>query len=207
VTLLVVLAILAAVVVTFLSTRGSGSGSPQVQTAPTAQGGWVAMAPVTVSGTPLPPFPSSGGDPAIGKPFPTLSGTEVLTGKPLAIPSAGSPKLVMFIAHWCPHCQREVPLLQQWLDQKGAPSGLDLYAVSTSVDPSRGNYPPAAWLTKEHWSVPTLADSPTNDAEVAAGLTGFPFFVAVGRDGNVVKRLAGERSISEIEALIATLRA
>jgi thiol-disulfide isomerase/thioredoxin len=136
-----------------------------------------------------------------------VSGTQVLNGQPLTIPPAGSrPKLVFYIAHWCPHCQREVPLLQSWIDQKSSSINADLFAVSTGVDQSRGNYPPAAWLTKEHWSVPTLADSPNDDAARAAGLSGYPFFVAVDKNGKVVKRFSGERSIPEIEAVIASMQ-
>lgn len=203
---LVIVAVLAAAVVAFISTRGSGTGSSSGQATATTSAGTVATAPVTVSAAPLPQLPDSGTDPAVGKPFPTLSGTNVMTGGPISIPPTGNAKLIFFIAHWCPHCQREVPLLQQWIAQNGMPTGVDLYAVSTGVDPSRGNYPPATWLAREHWTVPTLADSPNSDAAQAAGLTGYPFFVAVGKDGKVVKRFSGERSIAEIEAVIASLR-
>jgi thiol-disulfide isomerase/thioredoxin len=206
---LVGVAVLAAIVLALISTNSNDSNSQQVQTAATTPGGGgpVVTAPVTVNGTPLPILSSEDKDPAVGMPFPEVSGTQVLNGQPLTIPPGGSrPKLVFYIAHWCPHCQREVPLLQSWIDQKSSSINADLFAVSTGVDQSRGNYPPAAWLTKEHWSVPTLADSPNDDAARAAGLGGYPFFVAVDKNGKVVKRFSGERSIAEIEGVIASMQ-
>jgi hypothetical protein len=51
-----------------------------------------------------------------------------------------------------------------------------------------------------------LADSPNDDAARAAGLGGYPFFVAVDKNGKVVKRFSGERSIAEIERVIASMQ-
>ena len=53
---------------------------------------------------------------------------------------------VIFLAHWCPHCQAEVPLLSPYLAGDDAPEGLQTVAVSTGVDSTRDNYPPDQWL-------------------------------------------------------------
>jgi thiol-disulfide isomerase/thioredoxin len=156
--------------------------------------------PVEVSGESLPEFSTSEGDPALGLTFPTLSGVD-LDGEPMTIGGTGRPTLVVFLAHWCPHCQREVPVVQEWVDGGNLPDDVDLMTVSTSIDPSRPNYPPSAWLADEGWTAPTLVD-PDNAAAAAAGLSAFPFFVVVDADGQVVARVSGELTTDQLDQLV-----
>jgi cytochrome c biogenesis protein CcmG/thiol:disulfide interchange protein DsbE len=158
--------------------------------------------PVTVTGTALPKLPESGADPAVGQPIPEAKG-QSFDGTPVDIRSDGRPKLVLFVAHWCPHCQREVPLLVKYMKSNPLPKGIDLYAVSTAVNEPRGNYPPSSWLKKEGWTAPTLADSDKGEAADAFGLPGFPYFVAVDGAGKVVARTSGEISTDDFAALAA----
>ena len=148
--------------------------------------------PVTTSGTALAQLPQSGGaDPAVGQVIPEATG-QSFDGSPVAIRNDGRAKLILFVAHWCPHCQKEVPLLADWLKSNSLPSGVDLYTVSTGVDSNRPNYPPSSWLEKEGWKAPTLADSADGKAADAYGLSAFPYFVAVDGSGKVVARTTGE---------------
>jgi len=126
-----------------------------------------------------------------GKEIPEAKG-QSFDGTPVDIRSDGRPKLILFVAHWCPHCQREVPLLAKYLKSNPLPKGVDLYTVSTSVVKERGNYPPSAWLDKQGWTAPTLADSDDEKTAAAFGLPGFPYFVAVDGSGKVVARTSGE---------------
>jgi cytochrome c biogenesis protein CcmG/thiol:disulfide interchange protein DsbE len=164
-------------------------------------------APVKVEGTPLPALPSpsstdpSPADPAVGQTVPQVSGQK-FNGDPITIPVAGRPKVVLFVAHWCPHCQKEVPLITEHLGGR-LPADVDLYAVSTAVAEPKGNYPPGAWLRKENWPIPTLVDDAQGTAADAYGLSGFPFFTAVDKDGKVVERQSGEISMEQFDALIA----
>jgi len=174
---------------------------------PAAGSAAVVTAPVVISGAKLPALPDNGKDPAVGRAFPGISGSNVLDGSPVAVEADGRPKVVIFVAHWCPHCQAEVPVITAWLAAKGAPTDVDLYAVSTAVAPDRGNFPPASWLVRERWPVPTLADDANSSAFGAAGLTSFPSFVAVGADGTVRARAMGELGTAEFEALLARARA
>ncbi len=159
--------------------------------------------PATVEGNPLTPLPDSGDDPAVGTAMPTLSGTG-LDGSPVTIPATGRPTMIMFVAHWCPHCQAEVPVVQDWVDGGGLPDGVDLVTVSTAADPRRPNYPPGEWLAGEGWTAPVLVDG-ENTAAAAAGLTAFPFFVAVDADGNVVTRASGELTPDQLTAIATDL--
>lgn len=185
----------------------TGPTVPPTSLGPTSNGGpATATAAVTVTGAPLPVMAERGADAAVGQVFPDLSGSKVLDSSPLSITDDGRPKVILFLAHWCPNCQREVPVIQDWIDANGMPD-VDLYAVSTHVDPSADNYPPADWLTAEGWIVPTMADDAENAAFTAAGLTSFPSFVAVGADGTVAARATGELSIEQFEVLLAGARA
>ena len=163
-------------------------------------------APVTVGGTPLPAFPesASAADPAVGKAAPGLRGTN-FDGKPVVISADGKPKLVMFVAHWCPHCQREVPLVAKWLKGGGAPAGVQLYSVATGTSPQQPNYPPSAWLAREGWPPPVLTDDANSTAAQAYGLTSYPYFVFIDAGGKVVKRMAGEQPVSTLQAELAAI--
>jgi cytochrome c biogenesis protein CcmG/thiol:disulfide interchange protein DsbE len=149
--------------------------------------------PVTVIGRALPAFvPTAERDPATGRAAPTLEGAD-FQGRKIVIAPGRAPLALMFVAHWCPHCQREVPRLHAWLTAHALPGGLRLYIVPTGTSPDRSNYPPQAWLDASGLAgVPTLVDSANSDAANAYGLTVYPFIVLVGRDGKVAGRASGE---------------
>jgi cytochrome c biogenesis protein CcmG/thiol:disulfide interchange protein DsbE len=173
-----------------------GSGGKNKTAAGTEQ-----TRPVTVTGAALPELPQSGGDdPAVGKEIPELKG-QSFAGAPVDIRNDGRPKLVLFVAHWCPHCQREVPLLTSYLNSHPLPAGVDIYTVATATSSSRPNYPPSAWLSKVGWKAPTMADSDDGKAATGFGLSAFPYFVAVDGSGKVVARTTGEITTDEFAAL------
>ena len=110
---------------------------------------------VTVTGEPIPVMAGNapvGQDIAFGWDAPLISGSD-WKGNPVTIdPSDGRPKLIVFLAHWCPHCQAEVPEVQAWLNETGGSSAVDLYGVATSINRSRPNWPPGDWLEREGWT-------------------------------------------------------
>lgn len=196
--------VLGAAAIALLVTRPPAAPPGSTPAGPTASSP-APTRPGSLTGSSLPPFVSSADDPAIGQPAPEVEGTS-FDGTPVAIRADGRPKLIVFLAHWCPHCQREVPVVQAWLDAKGAPAGVDLISVATAIDPSRPNYPPDAWLQRERWSVPVIVD---RDGQIASryGLSAFPYWVLVDRDGRVAGRLTGELPVSDLEAIVARLAA
>lgn len=156
----------------------------------------------TVRGASLVELPDDRADPAVGLPAPTLRGDD-LDGDQVAAPTRGRPTVVLFVAHWCPHCQAEVPVVQRWIDEGRRPTGVDLVTVATAMDPTRPNYPTSEWLDDQAWTSPTMADG-DNHAAAAYGLAAFPFWVVVGPDGRVVERRTGELTVEEVDALFAT---
>ncbi|HKY75365.1 MAG TPA: TlpA disulfide reductase family protein [Acidimicrobiia bacterium] len=156
--------------------------------------------PVTVAGTALPEFEPGGADSAVGQTIPEVKG-QSFDGSPVTIGNDGRSKLIVFVAHWCPHCQKEIPLLADWLESNSLPGGVDLYTVSTGVTDKRPNYPPSKWLKKEGWTAKTLADSAEQQAADAFGLSAFPYFVAVDGSGKVVARTSGEITTGQFAEL------
>jgi thiol-disulfide isomerase/thioredoxin len=159
---------------------------------------------VTIEGAALPAHDSSAAtDAAVGMTAPTLRGAS-FDGTPVTVtPGDGTPKMLVFLAHWCPHCQREVPVLTKWINDGRAPSGLEIVAVSTGVSSDAPNYPPSAWLAREGWPKSVLADNASSAAGKAYGLTAFPYLVVLDAEGNVVVRTSGELSADQLDQLMA----
>jgi thiol-disulfide isomerase/thioredoxin len=159
---------------------------------------------VTVQGTALAPYPqeANAADPGIGQLAPTLVG-QSFDGSPVTIggPSP-QPTLVAFVAHWCPHCNVEVPRLVQWIGAGGPPKDLRIVAVSTGVDKSAPNYPPSSWLAKLKWPEPVMADSADATAAQAYGLAFYPYLVVLGTDGKVLGRTTGELQIADLNTFV-----
>jgi thiol-disulfide isomerase/thioredoxin len=156
--------------------------------------------PAAVSGAAL-PVVGSDSDPAIGQTIPMVEGAS-FDGTPVTISRDDGPTVLVFAAHWCPHCQREIPLLREHLAASPLPEGVSLVTVSTSTSADRPNYPPSAWLEDEGWTGTVLADSAQSAAAAAFGVDAFPYFVAVDGDGTVVARTSGEISTDQFDQLV-----
>jgi hypothetical protein len=162
--------------------------------------------PVVVEGGALAPYePRGSADPALGRPAPELEGAS-FDGDPVTIRNDGTPKVLVFLSHSCPHCRAEVPVLVDWIEDHGMPDDVDLYGISTNASPDLPNYPPSAWLADERWTAPTIADDADGSAGAAFGLTAFPYFVAVDGAGTVAARITGELSIDQWEAFLDAAR-
>src|SRR4051794_11075085 len=193
-----VLAVVVLVAVVIAAAAGGGDSSTPRKDA-------VQVAPVDVSGTPLADFSASGTDPAVGSRIPTLTGRSLFDGKDMTIAPSGKPMVIAFLAHWCPHCQAEVPLLVDLADQ-GAFDGIDVRAVATGTRSDLPNYPPSSWLEREHWPFPAMADSTKSTAALAYGLNGYPYLAFVDAQGKVVARSEGEVSADVLTQAVKDLK-
>ena len=50
--------------------------------------------------------------------------------------------MVVLLAHWCPHCNAEIPVLNEWRDSGEIPDGLNIVGVSTGASADAPNFPP-----------------------------------------------------------------
>ena len=195
----VTLAIVIALVIALVA-----GGSKDSSITPTSDGS-VSVGenqPVEVVGDALEALPESGTDPAIGLVAPTING-HTFDGSNLSVtPGDGKPYMVVFLAHWCPHCNREVPRLIEWQASGAIPADLQIIGVSTAVASDRPNYPPSQWVVDKAWPWPVIADSEAMDAANAYGVSGFPFFALVGADGKVKVRASGEIEIDQLTQIV-----
>lgn len=159
--------------------------------------------PVAVSGTPLATFETQGaGDAGLCTPAPVVAGYDY-SGEEITIdPAADGPTLVVVLAHWCPHCNAEVPVLNAWRDAGDVPAALDVVGLSTAVAGDRENFPPDEWLDRVDWEWPVLADDAEATALSAYGARSFPTMLFIGSDGLLKWRLSGEAPIAEIQARV-----
>lgn len=162
--------------------------------------------PVSVDGDLLAPFTSTDGDPAVGVAAPVVSG-ESFDGSPIVIGGeTDAPTLVVFLAHWCPHCNDEIPVLVGMENDGLMPDGLDVVGVSTAVQADADNFPPSDWIVDNDWPWPVLADDEELAAIASMGGTSFPFAVVLDSDGTVLARRAGGASAEDtVEFLNAAL--
>jgi thiol-disulfide isomerase/thioredoxin len=141
---------------------------------------------------------------AVGQIAPDVSGADY-DGNDVSITNDGVAKAIVFLAHWCPHCQEEVPRVQEWLDNGGGVEGVDLYSVSTAAGSAQPNYPASTWLDNENWTVPVIVDDQGGSVHAAYGAGPFPYWVFLNADGTVAVRTAGQLSIDQLEELIGTI--
>lgn len=162
----------------------------------------LAFGEVTVEGNDLPVLPSGAADPAVGLTAPTVSG-EDLQGNDITIGPDGRAKIIVMLAHWCPHCQREVPVIQQWVEGGGLPEGVDLYGATVLTNRVRDGdtWPPQEWLAEEGWTSPTVKDDQNGSIVSAYGMTGTPTYVVLGPDNENLGRLSGEIGVQGLNAL------
>ena len=188
VALLVVIVALAATIAIGLS---SGTSAPSVDDGDSAiiTG---QFQEVTVQGTPLPTLQQSDNDPTRNTPAPALSGYD-FRGNPISIntPEDTRNTLLVFLAHWCPHCNEEVPKLIDWREKGLIPDNLRVVGITTGSRNDAPNWPPSDWIEEKKWPFEVLADDEKQTAALAYGLNAYPFMAVVDADGNVRTRFSG----------------
>jgi len=139
----------------------------------------------------------------MGKTAPTLNGY-TFAGNPVSITPGASkqPLMLVFLAHWCPHCNREVPRLIDWQEQGLVPEGLRVIGVTTASRNDQANWPPSDWIEEMKWPFEVFADSEAGDAANAYGVDGFPFIAIVNAEGKIVGRHSGELELADLDAFV-----
>ena len=142
-------------------------------------------------------------EPAANLKSPIITGTD-LSGN---IISSGnnSPTILLFLAHWCGHCQVEVKEIQDWIDNNGDMGQVKMYSILTSINSSQPNYPPDKWLNSERWSFQSFTDNDLSGVAQHFGIRGFPFWVLIDSKGDIVTRLSGSYNKEQFEIILSNL--
>lgn len=184
-----------------LGTSG-GSGETTTNTVVTVPGGVqpAEYQKVSATGGLLAPLPESGADTETGKSVAVLKGYD-LQGRPISIDPAGEGKatLVVFLAHWCQFCNREIPVLNKWRESGEVPTGLRVVGITTGSKADQANWPPSKWLTAMKWPFEVMADSEAQEAARAYGVGGYPFMAFVGANGKITARTSGEVPVEQLQ--------
>ena len=153
--------------------------------------------PVEILGDPIPVNAEIGAAAPAFKAQPNNSGDPIMVD-----PADGTVRLIGFFAHWCPHCQREVPRVSQWLAENGVPEEIEIIAISTAVREGAPNYPPSEWFVNENWPTQILVDSEESELATAYGLGGFPYWILVDATGTVIHQSSGELTEEQFGYLV-----
>ena len=207
--------VVAAAVVAVVSSGSSSTGDTVVTTVPSVDSTVADNSPaadsvppseyqpVRITGTALPVMPESGTDAGIGSKVPVVNGYNFNgDAVSLDVAASGTPTMVVFLAHWCPHCNREIPRILEWASTNGVPDGLRIVGVATGSRNDYPNWPPSAWLADMGWKWEKLADTQDGQVFSAYGGTSFPTMVLVGPDGTVRNRFSGEVEIADLDRLV-----
>jgi len=158
----------------------------------------------TIEGDFLPEFAGENDDNiARGLQAPSFSGPNE-NSEIVSLEKNGNAKVLLFLAHWCGYCQKEVPAVQEYIDLIGIPDGVEIIAVATSIDRARDNYPPHDWLKEEGWSEAQIYDL-AREIGTAYGLNAFPYWVFLDKELNVVARRTGNLPQDQVGQLLVAL--
>jgi len=150
--------------------------------------------PVTVEGEQIQvPFPDAQGvpDPAVGLPAPLITALDY-DGQEVTLGATGQAQVLVFLAHWCPVCDQELPTLRDIVRADGVPDGVEMVLVTTGLDPGRPNWPPTRWLADAGLGeVTTVRDDVGDPMMRAFGLRAYPAWAVVDAEGTIVARHQG----------------
>jgi cytochrome c biogenesis protein CcmG, thiol:disulfide interchange protein DsbE len=180
-------------------------GAVMLLTGVTGESEPVEIAPVSVDGEALAPLHRlDDGDPSLGQVAPEIRGVGH-DGRSAALAPGDGPTAVIFVAHWCPYCQEEVPAVQGLIDDEGLPNEVDVFMVVTDTTEQRENYPPSDWLERVGWSPRVIMDDGTGTAAEAYGVNGFPFHVFLDGEGRVLGRISGAVGAESYQEILREL--
>lgn len=155
-------------------------------------------ASLDIVGEALTPLEDPNNDASFGVMAPVITGQQ-FDGTDITIGGeTDGPTMLVFLAHWCPHCNDEIPELLKLRDAGSLPENLNIIGISTAVDEGGSNYPPSDWIVDKDWTWPVLADTEAAEAFLTYGGTGFPYTVMLFSDGSLNARKSGNESADRI---------
>ena len=114
-----------------------------------------------------------------------------------------TPTIFLFVAHWCPFCQEELPEVVNWIEDKDILNkGVNIVLIVTNIDSNKANYPPDAWLYNERWKYPVIYDDEEATLAEYFGVSYFPSWVFTETSGEIAFTHAGKIGVEALTKLI-----
>jgi cytochrome c biogenesis protein CcmG, thiol:disulfide interchange protein DsbE len=102
----------------------------------------------------------------------------------VTIGAPGQAQVLVFLAHWCPVCEQELPTLRNVISAGGVPDDVEMVLVTTGLDPGRPNWPPRTWLRDAGLGdVLTVRDDVGDPMMRAFGLRAYPAWAVIDAEG------------------------
>jgi cytochrome c biogenesis protein CcmG, thiol:disulfide interchange protein DsbE len=131
-----------------------------------------------------------------GKPHPTLAGIDLISGSIGKLEQLkGKVVLIDFWATWCGPCRTSIPHLNEWQEAYGK-DGLVVLGLS---DEGTDVVAPFVKKHKMNYTIGVMSDMSIADAY---GISGYPQFFLIDRNGMVVFEQIGAGEYDKIEAAI-----
>ena len=138
-------------------------------------------------------------DVAAGLPAPSATFTNPDKTMTSIDSTTGTPKMVFFVAHWCPFCQQELEDLMKVLQTEDF-SAIETHIVITNTDSTKPNFPADEWIKNlgiaELDNVFIHYDDVSNLASIKYGSDRkIPYTLIIDKDGLVLFRAIGSAGI------------
>ncbi len=149
---------------------------------------------------------SGGSVAAVGDQAPPLSGKNMTGDGTVSLSDmAGKPTLVVFWANWCPHCQAELPVVQQVWEAADGRYNVLTVASAQEANPTSAQYSTAEkFIETVGMTMPTIDDS-DNKALDTWGVQGFPSIYVVDSSGKIVDQPSPGASASQLEQTLKSV--
>jgi thiol-disulfide isomerase/thioredoxin len=139
----------------------------------------------------------------IGSQAPTFAVSS--TGGPFDLATAGGkPTLLEVFATWCPHCQREAPVLSRLSDKfKGQANILGVSGSVTGMDSAPETQADVVAFTAKYGARYPVAFDGAMDVAKKYLQGGYPTIVLIGKDGKILAVGSGEVPADGLQKAIA----
>ena len=181
-----------------VASNNGGKGGEQTSPTPTAsstESSSPTGAEVTVDG------PARTSLLATGDAVPNFSAPALGGGTLSWSDYVGTPTVLTVWAPWCPHCQAELPVVAQVLQQF---PDVNLVSVATAIDAEPGPSP-AEYMRSKGLSFPVVLDDADDTLAQAFGIQAFPTIFFVDADGTVQQAYEGEMTPAQLQQTIQGL--
>ena len=138
---------------------------------------------------------------AIGEVIPGFSAPGLDGGSVAWSDYAGAPSVLSVWAPWCPHCQVELPILDDVMREFPA---VGFVTVVTAIGDQPGPAP-EDYMRENDLAFPVAVDDDAGTIANALGIQGFPTLFFVSSDGTVAQVATGEVEAEELRQIVGSL--